>query len=65
MPRHSSLCYLGRMNPQSMHAACALLYRHWSDETQLEALPSELIPAGRAEAYRVQALLEGYSQAPL
>ncbi len=48
-----------------MHAACALLYRHWAEGTQLEALPPALVPAGRAEAYRVQALLEGYSQAPL
>jgi 2-keto-4-pentenoate hydratase len=35
------------------------------DGTQLEALPPGLIPADRAEAYRVQALLEGYSRAPL
>ncbi len=48
-----------------MRAACALLYRHWADGTQLEALPPGLVPLDRAEAYRVQALLEGYSQAPL
>ena len=48
-----------------MRAACALLYRHWADGTQLEALPPSLVPSGRAEAYRVQALLEVYSQAPL
>lgn len=65
MPSHAVLCYLGPMNPENMQAACALLYRHWSEETQLEALPPGLVPAGRAEAYRVQALLEGYSQAPL
>jgi 2-keto-4-pentenoate hydratase len=53
------------MNQEDMHAACALLYRHWAEGTQLEALPPALVPAGRAEAYRVQALLEGYSQAPL
>lgn len=53
------------MSPENMHTACALLYRHWSDGTQLEALPPSLVPSGRAEAYRVQALLEGYSQAPL
>ena len=53
------------MNPQDMQAACALLYRHWADGSQLEALPPGLVPGTRAEAYRVQALLEGYSQAPL
>jgi 2-keto-4-pentenoate hydratase len=53
------------MNPEDMQAACALLYRHWADGTRLEALPPGLVPGTRAEAYRVQALLEGYSQAPL
>src|SRR5271167_4579347 len=53
------------MNQEDMHAACALLYRHWAEGTRLEALPPALVPAGHAEAYRVQALLEGYSQAPL
>lgn len=48
-----------------MQAACALLYGHWADGTQLEALPPQLVPADRAEAYRVQALIEGYSQEPL
>ena len=48
-----------------MQAACALLYRHWADGTQLEVLPPGLVPLDRAEAYRVQSLLEGYSQAPL
>lgn len=59
------LCYLEPMNQNEMQAACALLYDHWRDGTQLEALPPELVPADRAEAYRVQALLEGRSQAPL
>ena len=53
------------MSPQDMQAACALLFRHWADGTQLEALPPKLVPADRAEAYRVQALLESYSRAPL
>jgi 2-keto-4-pentenoate hydratase len=53
------------MNHEEMQAACDLLYRHWADGTQLEALPPALVPADRAEAYRVQALLEGYSRAPL
>jgi len=59
------LCYLEGMNQEDMRAACALLYRHWADGTQFEALPAELVPADRSEAYRVQALLEGYSDAPL
>ena len=59
------LCYLKGMQPEDMRAACALLYRHWADGTQLEALPPALLPADRAEAYKVQALLEGYSKAPL
>jgi 2-keto-4-pentenoate hydratase len=53
------------MSPEDMQAACALLFRHWTDGTQLEALPRELVPADRAEAYRVQAHLESYSGAPL
>jgi 2-keto-4-pentenoate hydratase len=53
------------MDMKDMLRANALLYMHWVDGSQLEALPPELVPAGRAEAYRVQALLEGYSQAPL
>ena len=48
-----------------MQAACALLYRHWADGTQLEALPPGLVPGTRAQAYHVQAFLEGYSRAPL
>lgn len=48
-----------------MQGACALLYRHWADGTQLEALPPEMVPTDRAEAYRVQARLEEYTKAPL
>ena len=48
-----------------MQAACALLVRHWSEGTQLDALPPELRPADRAEAYRVQAWIEGFSRLPL
>lgn len=48
-----------------MQAACALLVRHWSDGTQLEALPSELQPADRAEGYRVQAWIEEFTRLPL
>jgi len=48
-----------------MRAACTLLYRHWSDGTQLEELPADLRPQDRAEAYRVQACIEDFSSQPL
>jgi hypothetical protein len=44
--------------------ACALLYRHWRNGTQFEGLPPDLVPADRAEAYCVQACIEGYSAKP-
>ena len=53
------------MEPDQHRAACELLYRHWSDGTRLEELPPELRPCDRAEAYRVQACIEDFSQAPL
>ena len=48
-----------------MHAACTLLYRHWSQGTQLEELPAELRPKDRAEAYAVQACIEEFTSQPL
>lgn len=48
-----------------MRAACGLLYRHWSDGTQLEGLPADLRPRDRAEAYRVQACIEDFTSQPL
>jgi len=48
-----------------MRAACTLLYRHWSDGTQLEELPADLRPKDRAEAYRVQAYIEDFTSQPL
>ena len=53
------------MNQDQMHAACALLYRHWSEGTQLETLPPDLRPKDRAEAYQVQACIEGYTSQSL
>ena len=53
------------MEREQMHAACELLYRHWSDGTQLEALPPQLRPADRAEAYAVQACIEAFTSAAL
>ena len=53
------------MNQDQMHAACALLYRHWSEGTQLEELPAQLRPKDRAEAYKVQACIEEFTSQPL
>ena len=53
------------MEPHQHRAACELLYRHWSAGTRLEELPPALRPRDRAEAYRVQACIESFSQAPL
>ncbi|MEO8302390.1 MAG: fumarylacetoacetate hydrolase family protein [Rhizomicrobium sp.] len=53
------------MDQDQMRAACGLLYRHWSEGTQLENLPAELRPKDRAEAYRVQACIEEFSTKPL
>ena len=53
------------MTPDQMRRAQALLYKHWQDGTQIATLPADLVPADRAEAYRVQALIETYSSQPL
>ncbi|GJD60429.1 2-keto-4-pentenoate hydratase [Methylobacterium frigidaeris] len=49
----------------SLQAAADLLWRHWREGRLLAALPPDLAPADRAEAYRIQALLEPHSAAPL
>ncbi len=48
-----------------MQEACALLYRYWAQGTQIEALPPQLVPSDRAEAYAVQACIEEFTVAPL
>jgi 2-keto-4-pentenoate hydratase len=53
------------MTPDQMHQAQQLLYRNWEASTQIEGLPLALVPVDRAEAYRVQALIETYSSHPL
>jgi 2-keto-4-pentenoate hydratase len=53
------------MDQDQMRAACDLLYRHWSEGTQLETLPPDLKPKDRAEAYKVQACIEAYTSQPL
>jgi 2-keto-4-pentenoate hydratase len=53
------------MEQEQMDAACALLVQHWANGTQLVALPQELRPEGRAEAYAVQACIEAFTSRPL
>src|SRR3954468_23870369 len=53
------------MNQDQMRAACDLLYHNWRQGTRIDALPANLRPLDRAEGYRVQAFLEGYSVQPL
>ncbi len=53
------------MDASQQQACCDLLYRHWRESTRLDGLPPELLPQGRAEAYRVQACIETYTGQPL
>jgi 2-keto-4-pentenoate hydratase len=53
------------MEQEQMDAACALLVQHWANGTQLAALPPELRPESRAEAYAVQACIEAFTTEPL
>lgn len=53
------------MTPDQKRQACELLYRHWEQGTRLDALPPQLLPSGRAEAYQVQALIEDHTGRPL
>ena len=53
------------MKPEQRRTACALLHRHWQEGTRLEALPADMQPADREEAYQVQAHVEDYSALPL
>jgi 2-keto-4-pentenoate hydratase len=46
-------------------AASRLLFDHWTDGSRLEQLPEPLRPSTRAEGYRIQALLEERTTAPL
>ena len=52
------------MTSERQRAACAFLYRHWQNGTRCDTLPPELMPADRAEAYRMQAGIEDYSASP-
>jgi 2-keto-4-pentenoate hydratase len=49
----------------TLQATSDLLWRHWRQGTLLAAIPPDLAPADRGEAYRIQALLEPRSTRPL
>lgn len=53
------------MTADKLKAASDLLYRHWQNQTRLDALPPDLRPADRAEGYRVQAFIEDHTKQPL
>ena len=51
--------------PEEIQAASDLLFALWRQGRKIDALPENLRPAGRADGYRIQALLERRSGAPL
>jgi len=53
------------MDLEQRRAARAILERHWQAGTRLEALPANMQPADRAEAYQVQSHIEATSGQPL
>lgn len=53
------------LEPDQARAASDLLFEHWQNGRRLAALPRRLMPATRAEGYRVQSHLEERSAAPL
>ena len=53
------------LKTEQLRAASDLLFDHWQNGRRLSGLPSHLIPADRAEAYRIQSRLETRSAAPL
>lgn len=53
------------LKTEESRAASDLLFDHWQNGRRLASLPAHLIPANRADAYRIQSLLEDRSAAPL
>jgi 2-keto-4-pentenoate hydratase len=53
------------MTGDKARMASDMLYRHWQDQTRLEALPQDLRPSTRADGYRIQAHLETCTSRPL
>jgi len=43
------------MKQQDIHAAAAILWRHWQQSSRLDELPAHCRPATRAEGYAIQA----------
>jgi 2-keto-4-pentenoate hydratase len=43
------------MNREDIHAAAAILWRHWQQSTRLDELPAHCRPGTRAEGYAIQA----------
>jgi 2-keto-4-pentenoate hydratase len=50
---------------QSEATAARLLFEHWTNGSRLDQLPEPLRPSTRGEGYRIQALLEERTAAPL
>jgi 2-keto-4-pentenoate hydratase len=53
------------LDPAQLQSASDLLFSTWTQRGRLAALPDATRPGSRAEAYRIQALLELRSQHPL
>lgn len=53
------------MTPDRCRSACDLLYSNWMHTTRIDALPPDLRPATRHEAYAVQAMYDSHSSFPL
>ena len=53
------------MDALQREVSCDLLYRHWAEGSRLDALPADLLPGDRAEAYQVQACIERHTSQPL
>ena len=53
------------MTPDRCRSASDLLYSNWMDKTRIVALPPDLRPATRRDAYNVQAMYDLHSSFPL
>jgi 2-keto-4-pentenoate hydratase len=53
------------MTPDTIEAAAALLWRHWTARTRIDALPAACRPTDRAQGYAVQAELARLSGQPV
>jgi 2-keto-4-pentenoate hydratase len=53
------------LDPSAIESAAAMLWTHWQRGSRLAALPEDIQPRTRAQAYAVQARLAARSAAPL